>query len=175
MTADEKKHKCRCETCHNDDCGAFTEKIRKIVQGNDKTPRIPYESLVIYTAIEEIGCASHSSNLDDDSLTVAYMVGKEDGRKETEQQSITFEKFKQTIEGVERECRKDEREKVARVATIAAYEKAEVAIQERIDGIFDAYRGETNEKLTEHAFTMANGMGEAQKIVKSLRIQEPQK
>jgi hypothetical protein len=42
-------------------------------------------------------------------------------------------------------------------------------IQKRIDGIFEVYRGETNEKLTDLPFNMANGMGEAILILKELR------
>lgn len=50
-----------------------------------------------------------------------------------------------------------------------AFNEAVEAIQKRIDGIFEAYRGETNKKLTENSYTMANGMGEAQNIIKSLQ------
>ena len=42
-------------------------------------------------------------------------------------------------------------------------------IQKRIDGIFDAYRGETNEKLTEIPYAMANGMGESINMLIELR------
>jgi hypothetical protein len=42
-------------------------------------------------------------------------------------------------------------------------------IQERIDRIFEGYRGETNENITHTPYNMANGMGEAQKILKELR------
>jgi hypothetical protein len=46
-----------------------------------------------------------------------------------------------------------------------------VLIQKRIDGIFEAYRGETNEKLTDRPYAAANGMGEAIKILIELRQQ----
>lgn len=45
-------------------------------------------------------------------------------------------------------------------------------IQKRIDKIFEAYSDETNEKITDLPFTMANGMGEAQNIIKSLYQKE---
>lgn len=57
--------------------------------------------------------------------------------------------------------RKDEREKVL--------EEAINAIEERIKGIFNAYRDEKNEKLTELPFASANGMGECILILKNLR------
>jgi hypothetical protein len=44
-------------------------------------------------------------------------------------------------------------------------------IQKRIDGIFEAYRGETNEKLTQRPYDMADGMDEAIKMLKELRQQ----
>jgi len=42
-------------------------------------------------------------------------------------------------------------------------------IEKRISGIFDAYRGEENEKITERPYAMADGMGEAVLMLKELR------
>ena len=42
-------------------------------------------------------------------------------------------------------------------------------IQKRIDGIFEAYKGEINEKLTARPYSVADGMDEAIKMLKSLR------
>ena len=44
-----------------------------------------------------------------------------------------------------------------------------VLIQKRIDGIYEAYKGETNEKLTARPYFVADGMDEAIKMLKSLR------
>ncbi len=42
-------------------------------------------------------------------------------------------------------------------------------IQKRIDGIFEAYEGETDEKLMARPYAAAQGMDEAIKMLKSLR------
>ena len=42
-------------------------------------------------------------------------------------------------------------------------------IQKRIDGIYEVYKGETNEKLTARLYSVADGMDEAIKMLKSLR------
>lgn len=57
--------------------------------------------------------------------------------------------------------RKDEREK--------AFNKFKEKIQNRIDGIFDAYKEETNPAVSARAYTMADGLGEAINIIESLR------
>jgi hypothetical protein len=46
-------------------------------------------------------------------------------------------------------------------------------IQERIDGIYQAYHGEARQSLTKVPYAMANGMGEAINILISLRSSTP--
>ena len=64
----------------------------------------------------------------------------------------------------EQEIRKDEREKVL--------DEGIELIQKRIDGIFEAYRGEENKNLTELPFTTANGMGQCIIMLKKLRSKQ---
>ena len=59
----------------------------------------------------------------------------------------------------------------ARTATLAAYDKGIAEIQKRIDGVMKAFDGETNEKITEKPFLMADGMNECILMLKSLRQQ----
>jgi hypothetical protein len=60
-----------------------------------------------------------------------------------------------------KEARDQERNKVL--------DEAINIIEKRIAGIFEAFRGEKNEKITERPFAMVDGMGEVVLMLKELR------
>jgi hypothetical protein len=88
---------------------------------------------------ESVGCASHSDHED----------------------TISLPELLKLVPKIERECRKDEQEKVL--------DEAILIIEKRIAGIFDAYRGETNEIIVSRPYAMADGMGECVLMLKTFR------
>jgi hypothetical protein len=94
--------------------------------------------------INELGCASHSDY----------------------ENTISLEELLTLVPKIEQECRKDEQEK--------ALDEAILIIEKRIAGIFDAYRGETNEIIVSRPYAMADGMGECILMLKTIRSSKPE-
>jgi len=112
-----------------------------------------YATRIIPNIMEKVGCASHS-DLQSERYIQCTVCGSEVIHPHCD---ICF--------GLAMENhRQEERDKTL--------DEGIAKIQERIDRIFEAYKGETNENLTRTPYNMANGMGEAQKILKELRAGE---
>ena len=82
-----------------------------------------------------------------------------------------------TPEEEEKRIRQDERKRIEQekqAAVNAVLDQAMQKIQGRIDGIFEAYHGELNEKVTVRPYAMADGMGEAILMIKKIRQQTGQ-